>query len=51
MSKMKPDSEEHDKARKGDAEAREWVEHFAALGSNLRVKVDVPDMPELKQAS
>ncbi|HEY2381610.1 MAG TPA: DUF3536 domain-containing protein [Terriglobia bacterium] len=38
-------------AQEGDAAAREWVEHFAALGANLLVKVDVPAMPELQIAS
>jgi hypothetical protein len=40
-----------EKAKQGDAEAREWVEHFAALGRNFSVKVDVPAMPELQLAS
>ena len=34
------------KATGGDAAAREWVEHFAALGRNLSVKVESPAMPE-----
>jgi alpha-amylase/alpha-mannosidase (GH57 family) len=40
-----------EKAKQGDAEAREWVEHFAALGRNLSVKVEVPAMPELQMVS
>jgi alpha-amylase/alpha-mannosidase (GH57 family) len=40
-----------DQAMKGDAEAREWVEHFAALGRNLSVKIEVPSMLELQLAS
>jgi len=40
-----------EKAKQGDAEAREWVEHFAALGRNFSVKVEVPAMPELQLAS
>src|SRR5215468_2471124 len=40
-----------EKAKQGDAGAREWVEHFAALGRNFSVKVDVPAMPELQLAS
>jgi hypothetical protein len=28
-----------------------WVEHIAALGRNLLVKVDVPARPELQLAS
>jgi hypothetical protein len=43
--------EKLDQALKGDAAAREWVEHFAALGRNLSVKIDVPSMPELQLAS
>jgi alpha-amylase/alpha-mannosidase (GH57 family) len=44
-------AERVEKAKEGDAKAREWVEHFAALGRNLSVKVDVPAMPELQLAS
>jgi alpha-amylase/alpha-mannosidase (GH57 family) len=40
-----------EKAAQGDAAAREWVEHFAALGRNLSVKVETPAMPELQLAS
>jgi hypothetical protein len=39
------------KATQGDAAAREWVNHFAALGRNLSVKVEVPEFPELAAAS
>ena len=38
-------------ATQGDAAAREWVEHFVALGKNLTVKVDTPVMSELQVAS
>ncbi|HYR44904.1 MAG TPA: DUF3536 domain-containing protein, partial [Terriglobia bacterium] len=34
-----------------DPVAREWVEHFVALGSKLSVKVELPAMPELQRAS
>lgn len=40
-----------EQALKGDAGAREWVEHFAALGQNLSVKVEVPEMPQMQLAS
>jgi hypothetical protein len=40
-----------EKAAQGDAPAREWVEHFAALGRNLSVKVETGAMPELQLAS
>jgi hypothetical protein len=40
-----------EQARRGDATAREWVEHFAALGRNLSVKVDMPEPAQLRQAS
>jgi alpha-amylase/alpha-mannosidase (GH57 family) len=40
-----------DRAMKGDPATREWVEHFAALGRNLSVKIEVPSMPELQLAS
>ena len=40
-----------EKASQGDAAAQEWVEHFAALGTNLAVKVEQPAMPELQAAS
>jgi alpha-amylase/alpha-mannosidase (GH57 family) len=43
--------EQLEKAMQGDAAAREWIDHFAALGRNLSVKVDVPAMPELELAS
>ena len=39
------------KAMAGDTSALEWVEHFAALGRNLSVKVDVPGVPELQMAA
>jgi hypothetical protein len=39
-----------EKANEGDAQAREWVEHFAQLGKNLSVKVTLPAMP-LRAAS
>jgi hypothetical protein len=38
-------------AMAGDQKAREWVDHFGALGRNLAVNVDVPSMPELDLAS
>jgi hypothetical protein len=38
-------------ATAGDGTAREWTNHFAALGRNLAVKVDVPAMPEMERAS
>jgi hypothetical protein len=40
-----------EKAVQGDVTAREWIEHFAALGRNLSVKVETPAMPELQLAS
>lgn len=40
-----------EQAQQGDAAAREWVEHFAALGTNLSVKVEVPAIPELQMVS
>jgi alpha-amylase/alpha-mannosidase (GH57 family) len=40
-----------DQALQGDRAAREWVNHFVALGKNLSVKVDPPGMPELQMAS
>jgi hypothetical protein len=40
-----------EKALADDAGAREWVEHFVALGRNLAVKVELPAMPELQRAS
>ena len=40
-----------EKAVQGDAGAREWVQHFAALGRNLSVNVDDIEVPELKLAS
>lgn len=49
LQKTYPDRLE--KAKQGDAAAREWVEHFAALGGNLLVKVELPALPELQLAS
>jgi alpha-amylase/alpha-mannosidase (GH57 family) len=40
-----------EKARADDSTAREWVEHFIALGGKLSVKVELPAMPELRKAS
>jgi hypothetical protein len=40
-----------ERALADNADAREWVEHFVALGRNLAVKVELPGMPELQQAS
>jgi hypothetical protein len=40
-----------EKALADNPEAREWVEHFVALGKNLSVKVEPPAMPELQKAS
>jgi alpha-amylase/alpha-mannosidase (GH57 family) len=40
-----------EKALADNPEAREWVEHFAAVGRNLAVKVEAPAMPELQKAS
>jgi hypothetical protein len=39
-----------EKALAHDADAREWIEHFIALGRNLSVKVPTA-MPELEKAS
>ena len=39
------------KAMEGDPSAREWVEHFAAIGRNLSVNVEVPALPELQVAA
>jgi hypothetical protein len=33
-----------------DAAAREWIDHFVALGRNLSVHVDAPSIPELQAA-
>jgi alpha-amylase/alpha-mannosidase (GH57 family) len=49
LQKVYPDWAE--KAKQGDAAAREFVEHFAALGGNLSVKVDLPAMAALEKAS
>jgi alpha-amylase/alpha-mannosidase (GH57 family) len=40
-----------EKAATGDRAAREWVEHFMAVGRNLAVKVEPPAVPELQAAS
>ncbi len=39
------------KAMQGDGAAREWVEHFVALGRNLSVKVEMPEIAEVKIAA
>ena len=38
-------------AQRMDGANRTWVEHFAALGKNLAVKVDLPPMTEMPRAS
>jgi hypothetical protein len=40
------------KARSGDTDAIEWVNHFVTLGQNLSVKVDRPhDLPDRRDAA
>ena len=34
-----------------DEEAAEWVQHFVALGNNLRVKAEAPRLSDLEKAS
>ncbi len=40
-----------DRGRRGDAAAQQWVEHFSALGTNLKVKVEPPLQSEIQKAS
>jgi len=49
LQKLYPERAE--KAAAGDAAAREWIEHFMAVGQNLAVKVEPPTVPELQAAS
>jgi alpha-amylase/alpha-mannosidase (GH57 family) len=49
LQKIYPDWLE--KALAGNPDAREWVEHFVAVGKNLAVKVELPSIPELQKAS
>jgi alpha-amylase/alpha-mannosidase (GH57 family) len=44
LRKTYPDRAEA--AVQGDEDAREWVEHFVALGRNLGVNVEAPALPE-----
>jgi hypothetical protein len=49
LQKVYPERVEE--ATKGNAEARAWVEHFVALGKNLAVNVDMPELQEMEKAS
>ncbi len=49
LQKIYPDRLQE--AMNGDEGAREWVEHFIALGKNLAVKVEQPALEELEKAS
>ena len=49
LQKLYPERVE--KAAAGDAAAREWIEHFMAVGQNLAVKVEPLAVPELQAAS
>ena len=40
-----------ERALANDPIAREWVEHFVALGRNLSVKIEPPALPELRKVS
>ena len=40
-----------ERASANDPDAREWVEHFVALGRNLSVKIEPPALPELRKVS
>jgi alpha-amylase/alpha-mannosidase (GH57 family) len=49
LQKIYPDRVQ--RARRGDAAEREWIEHFAALGRYLAVNVEAPAMREMEIAS